>query len=203
MSSFLTIKQAAEILGVSTKTVRRWDQNGKISSIRTPGGHRRFKSNELLNNTTKASATIGYARINPNQSEEQLNQQVFKLQTYCQERGWNCEIINDCGSGVDYSSKGLIRLIKLICHHKLERLVLSHKDRLLTLGADLVFTLCEIFGVEVVIINSTDEVALEDDLTNDLQDIIQLFNTRVYGSRNSHNTHLVKQLQQITKSLSS
>jgi excisionase family DNA binding protein len=202
MSRLLTIKQAADILGVSTKTIRRWEENGKISSMRTAGGHRRFKDDDLSMNINKSVATIAYARINRNQSQEQLNQQVFNLETYCQERGWNCEIIKDCGSGVEYSSKGLARLMKLICAKKIERLVLSNKNRLLTIGSDLIFTLCEIFGVEVVIINSAEEVCLEEDLNSDLEDIIRLFNARLYGSRNSHNGDLVRQLQQITQSLS-
>jgi len=43
----LTIKQAAERLGVSIKTIRRWEKQGKIESIRTSGGHRRFKLKEI------------------------------------------------------------------------------------------------------------------------------------------------------------
>ncbi len=43
----LTIKQAAEELGVSIKTIRRWEKQGKIESIRTSGGHRRFKLKQV------------------------------------------------------------------------------------------------------------------------------------------------------------
>ena len=37
-----TINEAAELLGVSTKTLRRWEAAGKISPGRSDGGHRRF-----------------------------------------------------------------------------------------------------------------------------------------------------------------
>ncbi|MFC1653965.1 recombinase family protein [Patescibacteria group bacterium] len=43
----LTIKEAAKELGVSTKTIRRWEKQGKIDSIRTSGGHRRFRLKEI------------------------------------------------------------------------------------------------------------------------------------------------------------
>ena len=39
----LTIQEAAEILGVSTKTLRRWDQRGILVSQRTAGNQRRYK----------------------------------------------------------------------------------------------------------------------------------------------------------------
>jgi len=69
---------------------------------------------------------------------------------------------------MNYRKKGLIRLIKLICSHQVERLVLTHKDRLLRLGSDLIFTLCEILGTEVVIINRTEDATFEEDLTPDV-----------------------------------
>jgi len=37
-----TIRQAADILAISVDTLRRWEKKGKIKSVRTPGGHRRF-----------------------------------------------------------------------------------------------------------------------------------------------------------------
>ena len=44
----LNITEASELLGVSTKTLRRWEKDGKISPFRTPGGHRRYDKEQLL-----------------------------------------------------------------------------------------------------------------------------------------------------------
>lgn len=44
----LNIGQAAEILGVSIDTLRRWDENGKLVAIRKEGGtHRYYRENDL------------------------------------------------------------------------------------------------------------------------------------------------------------
>ena len=40
--------EAAAILFVDPKTVTRWAIAGKVTSIRTPGGHRRFLKSEIL-----------------------------------------------------------------------------------------------------------------------------------------------------------
>lgn len=45
--SFLSIGSAAEFLGVSIDTLRRWEKKGKINVYRSPGGHRYFKKEEL------------------------------------------------------------------------------------------------------------------------------------------------------------
>jgi excisionase family DNA binding protein len=43
----LTPGEVAEMFRVDPKTVTRWAAAGRISSIRTPGGHRRFRETEI------------------------------------------------------------------------------------------------------------------------------------------------------------
>jgi len=44
----LTPNEVAAIFRVNPKTVTRWAQSGKISAIRTLGGHRRFSASEIM-----------------------------------------------------------------------------------------------------------------------------------------------------------
>ena len=43
----MTVSQAAEELGVSIATVRRWSNAGHLDAYRTPGGQRRFTQEQL------------------------------------------------------------------------------------------------------------------------------------------------------------
>ena len=43
----LTPAEVARMFGVDPKTVTRWATAGLIGSIRTPGGHRRFRGAEV------------------------------------------------------------------------------------------------------------------------------------------------------------
>lgn len=45
--TLVSTSEAAEILGVSLKTLRDWENNGKILAVRTEGNHRRFKKQDL------------------------------------------------------------------------------------------------------------------------------------------------------------
>ena len=47
MRRMYRISAAAEILGVCTKTIRRWDKSGLIVCFRTIGGHRRISTFEI------------------------------------------------------------------------------------------------------------------------------------------------------------
>jgi len=44
MSNFLSIKSASDLLGVSTKTLRRWEKEGKIASTRRRKAREAVKS---------------------------------------------------------------------------------------------------------------------------------------------------------------
>lgn len=43
----ISIGEAAGILGVSIDTLRRWDQNGKLSSTKSEGGHRKYYRSQV------------------------------------------------------------------------------------------------------------------------------------------------------------
>lgn len=43
----LWIGEAAAILGVSAETVRNWTNAGKLAAVVTPGGHRRYRREDV------------------------------------------------------------------------------------------------------------------------------------------------------------
>lgn len=45
--TLLTTGEVATIFRVDPKTVARWAKAGKLSFVRTPGGHRRYKASEV------------------------------------------------------------------------------------------------------------------------------------------------------------
>jgi putative resolvase len=81
------------------------------------------------------------------------------------------------------------------------RLVITHKDRLLRFGSELIFSLCEHFGVEVIIINRTEDRRFEEDLAKEVLEIITVFSARFYGSRSHKNKIIIEQLKDISKAL--
>ena len=45
---WMTVSEAARYLGVSEPTLRKWTDEGMVSAFRTPGGHRRYREEELI-----------------------------------------------------------------------------------------------------------------------------------------------------------
>ena len=197
MSRLLSIKQAANQLGVSVSTLRRWDETGVLVAQRTPKGHRRYDLSKINPNLTRNKVeqqrkTIAYARVSSHEQKPDLQRQIEILELYCSAQGWSFEVISDLGSGMNYHKKGLKRLLDNILDNKIDRLVLTHKDRLLRFGAELVFALCEARQVEVVIINQGENLSFEEELAQDVLEIITVFSARLYGSPSKKNKKLIE-----------
>jgi putative resolvase len=193
----ISISEAAKLKGVSISTLRRWESEGKIMPERTANGHRRYDLSQLMGVKSELSFTVAYARVSSHDQKEDLLRQSEVLELFCASNGWQVEIIKDLGSGLNYSKKGLKRLINLITDGKVERLIITHKDRLLRFGSELIFSLCEIFGTEVIIINRTEDSSFEEDLAQDVLEIITVFSARLYGSRSHKNKKLVEELKDV------
>jgi putative resolvase len=195
--SKLTISEAAKLKGVSVSTLRRWESEGKLIPGRTANGHRRYTISQLLGLKENLSYTVGYCRVSSHDQKKDLERQKEVVELFCAQNGWPVEIIDDLGSGLNYNKKGLKRLIRLIVDSKVERLVLNHKDRLPRFGSELIFSLCEQFGTEVVIINRTEDSTFEEDLAQDVLEIITVFSARLYGSRSHKNRKIVEELRDV------
>ncbi|WP_063721487.1 IS607 family transposase [Rivularia sp. PCC 7116] len=192
----VSIGEAAEKLGVSVKTIRRWSDAGRLGCERTPSGHRRYYISDILRLSVKPEReerkTIVYGRVSSHDQKEDLVRQIEVLSQLCVAKGWGYEVIQDLGSGLNYKKKGLKKLLKLILTNQVERLVLTHKDRLLRFGSELVFAMCDEFQTEVVIINKTKEDStFEAELVRDMIELVTVFSARLYGSRSRKNQKLV------------
>jgi putative resolvase len=194
MSRFIKIGKAAEFLGVSVQTLRRWENSGVLPPDRKTEGDTRYYDLDKLSGikNNDSDLTIGYARVSSHDQKEDLIRQAKLLSSYCIAHGWNHEIIQDLGSGMNYYKKGLKHLLDLILECKIRRLVLTHKDRLLRFGAELIFALCQARHIEVIIINQGEDVSFEEELAKDVLEIITVFSARLYGARSHKNKKLVE-----------
>lgn len=194
------IGAAAKMLGTTPGQLRKWEANGELLPARkTQGGTRYYAIADLFGRSAAASPaaaspeeplTVCYARVSSHDQKADLDRQQAALEAYCATKGWRTRVIRDLGSGMNYRKKGLQELLELILRRRFERLVITHKDRLLRFGAELVFRLCELQGIEIVIVHQGEQPSFEEELAQDVLEIITVFSARLYGS----GSHQSKQL---------
>jgi putative resolvase len=200
MDSLISIGEASKLKGVSITTLRRWEAAGLLIPVRTESGHRRYSLAQIDAQAAHANKqtsrkTVAYARVSSHDQKADLERQKQVLEMYCASQGWTFEVIADLGSGMNYNKKGLKRLLNEIIEGDVGRLIITHKDRLLRFGAELVFAICEAKEVEVLIINKGEDTSFEEDLASDVLEIITVFSARLYGSRSRKNAKLLDAVQ--------
>lgn len=196
-SEHLSIGQSAKFLGVSISTLRRWDLSGVLKScFRTNGNHRRYKLSDLLNIAKLKHhddrKTIGYARVSTHSQKKDLETQKAFLNQYCNEKHIeNYEIMSDLGSGLNFKKKGLNKLIELIISHQIKEIIVTHKDRMLRFGLEIILKLCQLFNVKFTIINHVDK-NFEQAFCEDICEIMTVFSSKLYGKRSHKNKNALK-----------
>lgn len=116
MDRYVGIGEAAQALGVSIMTLRRWEADGKLAAEHTAGGHPRYDLAKLRPEMYRAERdasrkTIAYARVSSHDQKADLKRQKQVLQRYCARQGWTFGVIADLGSGMNYHKKGMKRLL--------------------------------------------------------------------------------------------
>ena len=202
------IREATEFLGVTPSTWRRWEHEGTlVPDERTPGGYRRDDRArirpEQFHRPAALRKTLAYARVSSPDQKDDLERPKQVLELYCARQGWTFEVVADLGSGMNYHKKGLKRLLNDILADRIGRLVITHQNRLLRLGAELVFAICEAKQVEIVILNQDEDTTFEEELAQDVLEIITVFSARLYGSRSRKNQKLLNGVKHAVEEASS
>ena len=138
--SLMTIGEVVGSFGVCVATVRRWCKNGKFSRVvRTVENQRRFdpdEVHEMLNPTGDKRIMVGYARVSSYDRRYDLVAQAERLNQY------GCQlVIKDLRSGLNCKKPGLKRLLKLLLAGRIGALVVTHDDRHLRFGTELILSL--------------------------------------------------------------
>jgi len=201
-NKLVKIGVAAKMLGTTPGTLRKWENTGELLPFRkTAGGTRYYSAADLLSVRASDAPTICYARVSSHDQKEDLDRQQIILESYCAAKGWRSETIKDLGSGMNYKKKGLNQLLEMILKRQMNRLVITHKDRLLRFGSELVFALCELQEIEIVIIHKGEQPQFEEELAKDVLEIITVFSARLYGSRSHKNKKLIDGLNLVVQGM--
>lgn len=194
----------AELLGVSVKTLQRWDREGILKANRTPTDRRYYTYDQYLQfkgiKTEKDNRqTVIYARVSTRNQKEDLQNQVTFLRQFCNAKGMIVDqCIEEYGSGLSYNRKKWNQLLEEVMEQKIKTIVVTHQDRFIRFGYDWFERFCEKFHTMIVIVNN-EELSPQEELVQDMISILHVFSCRLYGLRKYKNQ--IKRDEEIVKEL--
>ena len=181
-------KDFAELLGVSVKTLQRWDREEILKAHRTPTDRRYYTYDQYLQfkgiqTENDVRDVVIYARVSTGNQKDDLHNQVEFLKQFCNAKG---VIVNQCieefGSGLNDNRKKWNRLLEEVMENKIKTIVISNKDRFVRFGYDWFESFCEKFNTEIIVVKN-ETLSPNEELVQDILSILHVFGCRLYGLR--------------------
>jgi excisionase family DNA binding protein len=195
--TLITPLAAAHRLGISTETLRRWTIEGRLSEVRTAGGHRRYHLSEITALAPAPSAIalaaptiLGYARVSSHDQKASgdLDRQIERLR-----QSGASEVISEVASGLSERRAGLARLLSRVEANSIETVMVVTRDRLARFGVGFIERQFSEHGVGLTVLEPEDhEGSPESELTADLLALVASFSGRLYGLRSARRRALTR-----------
>ena len=178
-------KDFGEIIGVSVKTLQRWDREGILKAYRTPTNRRYYTYDQYLKfkggNLQDGRKIVVYARVSTRNQQDDLDSQVKFLLNYCNAKGMIVdECIEEFGSGLNDNRKKWNKLLEEVMEQKIKTIIVTHKDRFIRFGFDWFEKLCLKYDTQILIVKN-EKLSPQEELVQDIVSILHVFSCRLYG----------------------
>lgn len=190
MSDLVNISEASKILGVNPRTLKRWDNEGKLKVYRTLGKHRRYKLSDIevfLNGNVKLienKKVFVYCRVSTRKQQESgnLERQKERLTNYSKEKGYTIlHVYEEVASGLNDTRRELTKMFSRI--NEANAIVIEYNDRLARFGFNYIKEFLKAFNVEIEAVEQKTKLEPNEEMVNDLISIVTCFSARLYGAR--------------------
>jgi len=205
MDRMISISETARIIGVTTRTLKRWDKEGILKVYRTLGNHRRYKFSEVeaflgvsepQNNNSKN--VFIYARVSTKKQADSgnLERQKERLVEYCKDKKYIIiNIYEEVASGLNDKRRELIKMFRNLSD--IDIIIVEYPDRLARFGYTYLEEFAKASGVVIEAIEQKEKREANEEMVDDLVSIVTCFSARLYGARGGRK--IKKTLEELEK----
>lgn len=180
-------KKAADFLGVSSPTIRRWSQEGRIPFSLNAANQRVYDEKELIAfknaqlgiTPEEENEKIAFYVRSSNGDKASIDTQIRVLE---QEFGVPVHVYSDKSSGLSDKRPGLNKMFKDAKNGDFNVVVSTHPDRLSRFGVEFVTKLLDEYRVKVEFSDTTIKSPNEE-LMSDFMALIASFSGKFYRLR--------------------
>ena len=191
---YVSVTSAADRLGVSTRTLRRYTQEGRLPDARS-AGRRRAWAADLPDRRSGCARpkppagggrAVGYARVSSRrqQAEGDLDRQVARLEQFDVA---DLLVFTDVASGL---SRGTAEALGECMKPGVDRFLVEHPDRLARFGVGVIEHVFSGCGVKVIYTGQSQDESAESELVRDMLAIVTSFAGCLYGQRSAKTKRL-------------
>jgi len=166
---------------------------GVICPSRTPGGHRRYAREALLEFletgeyhpklTESTGIAAVYGRVSASKQKKDLQTQILALSHQAQTDGFTPKIYTDIGSGLNDKRPRFLRLLMDAVNRRFDRLYITYRDRLARFGTHSYEEIFRTLHIPIICIREASDGSLESLLVQDVIALITSFAGKLHRSR--------------------
>lgn len=189
------VKEVADLLGTTTQTIRNYDKQGIIKTIRNNGNQRIIMRDDLisfldnkgliLNNKEDIKRDVVYARVSSHDQKKHGDldrQAMFLIENAKDIR--NPIILKEVGSGLNDKRKQLQKLLKMVCNNEIRNVFVTYRDRLTRFGFSYLETMFLAHNTQIIIVkDKKEEKNVQEELVEDMMSLLASFSGKLYGMR--------------------
>lgn len=185
-----------EILQISRSTLRRYRNKGILKVRELPTGQFDFDADSvyLLKNGRSKRQTVLYGRVSTYKQRADLKNQMQELADFARAKGYTVDgAYQDIASGISFKNRrNFFKMLSLILDGKVERVIITHKDRLSRVGYELFEYLFKNYATKIeVVSDEASQKTDEEELFEELVSLLHCFSMRMY-SHNSAERQLIE-----------
>ena len=186
--NYYTTGEVADLFQVSTKSIQKWDNKGILKFERSPTNRRVLPKETLIEylksknmfyeDEPLSKRDVIYARVSsygqPKQND--LDRQVDYILSNRADLK-NVLILKEVKSSLDSKRKKLLKLIDMILNDEVNRIFITHKERLTRFGFEYIEAICNHHDVEIIVMQSEqDNKSVEQELEKDIKRLLATLN---------------------------
>ena len=180
--------EVMKLLRISRQTLSNYTKKGLIRTTTLVNGRYEYNTDDvykLLNHDIERKTCI-YARVSTSKQKKDLENQVDLLKQFCFMNGYKInEIYTDIASGISFEKrKDFLKLLDEIVDHKVERVVITYKDRLSRVGFELFYYLFSKYDCEIVVMSEVGSQKLDrEEIFEEMISLLHCYSMKLYSKR--------------------
>ena len=194
MENTMRTGKAATLLGVSVKTLQRWEREGRLIPVARTDSNRRLSPETQIREVIGLRQTnhaptklVASCRVTSAAQRTDLANQRNVLEEFVAAKGLaGVECIEEIGSGLNFKRKRFLARMDAIGRRDVKMLILAHRDRLTRFGVAWFEHDAKTHGCAVLVLNQ-ERLSPEQEMVQDVMTIVHGCygcSSRRYGLRN-------------------
>ncbi|NLE06443.1 MAG: IS607 family transposase [Crenarchaeota archaeon] len=176
------------LLQITRPTLTKYVKEGLIKTTTLPNGRYDYDKESVykLFNKGVDRKTYLYTRVSTPKQKPDLENQINILKQFCFSNGYCVnKIFSDIASGISFEKrKDFFKMLDDIVAGKVERIVITYKDRLSRVGFELFYHLFKKYNTEIIIMSEVGSQKLDsEEIFEEIVSLLHCYSMKLYSKR--------------------